>query len=218
MYVALRAPASRVARRLLLDSPVTAAPHAPMPPLAHPTLRIALAVSCLALTSVVQGCQRSDDGGATADDRRRARFQAQLAQSATEQLRRGAVASGIRTDSIVPETAKGWIVKGTDFLTFWPCGRSGYYYMRAIPPVFARVSQEYKFASPAAYTPMFGELRLRYVDDTITVGERHFSRYAEVIGYTSRSREDATCRPPRRTTLSDEMERLDRFKVEVLKR
>lgn len=217
MYVSSPAPASRVARRLLLDSPVSAAPHVTMPQLARPTLRIALAVSCLALTSVVQGCQRSG-GGETADDRRRARFQAQLARSATEQLRRGAATSGIRTDSIVPETAKGWIVKGTDFLTFWPCGRAGYYYMRAIPPVFARVSQEYKFASPAAYTPMFGELRLRYVDDTITVGERHFSRYAEVIGYTSRSREEATCRPPKRTTLSDEMERLDRFKVEVLKR
>lgn len=179
--------------------------------------RAALSLSLLALMTLVQGCQRSG-GGETADDRRRARFQAQLAQSATEQLRRGVAGGDAKLEAVVHESAKGWIVKGTDFLTFWPCGTTGYYYMRAAPPVFARVSQEYKFASPAAYTPMFGELRLRYVNDTLTVGERHFSRYAEVIGYTSRSRDEATCRPPKRTTLSDEMERLDRFKVDVLTR
>lgn len=189
-----------------------------MSPLLHPPRRVALAIVALVtLVTLVQGCQRSG-GGETADDRKRIRFQSQLARAATEQLKKGVAGGDAKTDSVVHETATGWIVKGTDFLTFWPCGKSGYYYMKAVPPVHARVSQEYKFASPAPYTPMFAELRLRYVSDSLTVGGRHFLRYAEVVGYKSRSRDEAPCQAPRRTTLSDEMERLDRFKVEVLTR
>lgn len=186
-----------------------------MSPLLHPPRRIALAL--LTFATLVQGCQRRGEGD-TADDRKRIRFQSQLAQAATEQLKKGVAGGDARTGSLVHETAAGWIVKGTDFLTFWPCGKSGYYYMKAVQPVHARVSQEYKFASPAPYTPMFAQLQLRYVNDTLTVGGRHFLRYAEVVGYTSRPRDEAPCQPPRRTTLSDEMERLDRFKVEVLTR
>lgn len=177
--------------------------------------RTTLVLLLVAATAFVAGCQQG--GGQTVAQRRSARRQALRAQSTTEALR-NAAAGTARRDSVSYEKAGGWIVKGSDFLTFWPCGKSGYFYMRAIPPVLTRVAQQYKFAAPRPYSPMYAELQLHYVSDSIHVGNRVFDKYAEVIGYTAKARADATCPAPKRTTLSDEMERLDRFKVEVLSR
>lgn len=177
--------------------------------------RVALVVALVATSSLVEGCKR-EAGQTAAQQRRAARRQAILTQNATQALRNATSGSGSARDSAEHKKANGWVVKGTDFLTFWPCGQSGYYYMRSVPGVFMRISQQYKFAAPRPYTPMFAELNLRYVGDTLRVGERTFHRYAEVVGYTSKTRDEATCAPPSRARLSDEMERLDRFKVEVL--
>lgn len=177
--------------------------------------RTALALLLVAATTLAAGCQQG--GGKTVAQRRSARRQALRDQSNTEALR-SAASGTVKQDAVTYEKAGGWIVKGSDFLTFWPCGKSGYFYMRAIPPVVTRVAQQYKFAAPRPYTPMYAELQLHFVSDSIRVGNRGFDRYAEVIGYTAKAREDATCPAPKRTTISDEMERLDRFKVEVLSR
>ncbi|MFP5355943.1 MAG: hypothetical protein ACLGIK_12475 [Gemmatimonadota bacterium] len=177
--------------------------------------RATLLLLLVAATALVAGCQQG--GGKTVAQRRAARRQALIAQGNAEALRNAATGTSKRAE-VKYEKAGGWIVKGSDFLTFWPCGSSGYYYMRATPPVVSRVSQQYKFAAPRPYTPMYAELQLHYVSDSIRVGNRSFDRFAEVIGYTAKAREDAICPAPKRTTLSDEMERLDRFKVEVLSR
>ena len=111
--------------------------------------------------------------------------------------------------------AAGYIVKGSDFLTFWPCLAEGYYFLRADGPTNARIAQEYKFASPRPYAPLYTELRVGYVSDSLSVGSRHFSRYAHAIGFTQRSRDGAMCPPPTRETLSNEMQRLDNFRREI---
>lgn len=107
----------------------------------------------------------------------------------------------------------GYIVKGTDFLAFWPCGVEGYYFMLPAPSVAGRLSQQYRLSAPRPYAPIYGELRTRFVADTITVGTHVYKRYAEVIDYKPLARADAECAAPSRTTLSDEMQRLDNFRV-----
>ncbi len=107
----------------------------------------------------------------------------------------------------------GYIVKGTDFLTFWPCGVYGYYFMLPAPGVAGRIAQQYRLSAPRPYAPIYGELRSRFVADTITVGAHSYNRYAEVIDYTALARADAKCSAPSRTTLSDEMRRLDNVRV-----
>jgi len=107
----------------------------------------------------------------------------------------------------------GYIVKGTDFLTFWPCGVDGYYFMLPAPSVAGRIAQQYRLSAQRPYAPIYGQLRTRFVADTITVGTHLYSRYAEVIDYTALARADAKCSAPSRTTLSDEMRRLDNVRV-----
>ena len=107
----------------------------------------------------------------------------------------------------------GYIVKGTDFLTFWPCDSEGYYLMLPAPSVAGRLSQQYRLTANRPYVPVYGSLRTRFVADSITVGAHFFNRYAEVIEYTPTARSDAKCAPPSRAILSDELQRLDNFRV-----
>ncbi len=178
--------------------------------------RIALGTLALVASFSLEGCQRAEQG--TYKDRRRAQMQSAVAAAAQNVLKSGTAGATAHGDSVEFRTANGWIVKGSDFLTFWPCGRSGYFYMKAPPAISARIAQEYKFANPVPYSAMFAELSLAFVDDSIRVGERRFDRYAEVAKFKSIERADATCAPPRRTVLSTEMQRLDRFKVDILTR
>lgn len=181
----------------------------------RPLRRSAVVVLVLAVSSLLEAC--SGGGGKTVAERRAARRRALQSQSVAQTLR-NAAAGGAKRDSVTYETARGWIVKGSDFLTFWPCGKSGYYFMRPTAPVLTRISQQYKFSAPRPYSTMFAELQLHYVSDSIRIGGRSYDRYAEVVGYTMTPRDEATCKSPSRTVVSDEMERLDRFKVEVLSR
>lgn len=116
------------------------------------------------------------------------------------------------------ESASGYIMKGTDMLIFWPCGKSGYYFIVPSPIANARIAQDYKFATKRPYATMYAELKLRYVEDSITRGNRHYARYAQVMEYTQRSRRDAACRAPRTQVVSDEMQRLEAFRVDVYAR
>lgn len=175
---------------------------------------------------LVQGCVPSAEGGPVdkkaAKAARRAKTGAGNKKAARQAAQfSGAFAGGSRKANVAVENyapAAGYIVKGTDFLTFWPCDSTGYYYLAAGPMINAKISQQYKFASPRPYTPMYAELRLRYVDDTLQRGDRIFKRYADVIDFTATERDSAKCNPPARTTLSNEMERLDQFKPERLAR
>jgi hypothetical protein len=126
--------------------------------------------------------------------------------------------AGGKTTAASFEPAFGYIVRGTDFATFWPCGQEGYYFLAAEQMVNARIAQQYKFSAPRPFLPMYAELRVRYVNDTTTRGNRVFDRYVEVVDYKPSSRQDAKCPSPSRTTLSNEMQRLDDFKPQVFAR
>jgi hypothetical protein len=112
------------------------------------------------------------------------------------------------------ETASGYIMKGTDMLIFWPCGKSGYYFMVPSPLLISRIAQDYKFATKRPYATMYAELKVRYVDDSISRGTRSYSRYVQVMEYVQRSRRDATCPAPKTQLVSDEMNRLEAFRVD----
>ncbi len=131
----------------------------------------------------------------------------------------GAMGAGMRPGNMAGlETATGYIMKGTDMLVFWPCGKTGYYFMIPSPIANARIAQDYKFSTKRPYATMYAELKLRYVDDTVTRGNRHYERYAQVMEYTQRSRREATCRAPKTQQISDEMQRLEAFRVDVYSR
>lgn len=132
----------------------------------------------------------------------------------------GAGAAGMMRpgDPSAFETATGYIMKGTDMLVFWPCGKEGYYFIVPSPLANARIAQDYKFSTKRPYATMYAELKLRYVDDTISRGHLRFDRYAQVLEYTQRSRREATCKAPRTEVVSNEMERLEKFKVDVYAR
>lgn len=177
-------------------------------------------LSTLALLIALLSLEACKGGGGSAKDRRQARRQALQKANIAAQLRAGAGGGGGLggNDTIPPAKVPGWIVRGSDFNTFWPCGKDGYYYMRALQPVNARIAQDYKFAARRPYTPMYGEIEVRYVNDSITVGDRRFSRYVIVTNYTPKARAEADCRSPGQKRLSDEMQALDGFKVDVLMR
>lgn len=171
---------------------------------------------------IVQGCAPTAEGGPidkqAAKAARRARKGVGTKKAARQAARfsgafAGTGATNAPAGSYTP--AQGYIVKGTDFLTFWPCDSTGYYYLAAPQMVNAKISQQYKFSSPRPYTPMYAELRLRYVDDTLRRGERLFTRFVDVSDFTATGRDIAKCEPPARVTLSNEMERLDQFKPKI---
>lgn len=180
-----------------------------------------VALSLISAVFIAQGCSPTAAGGGV--DKQAAK-KARLAEKRGGGSRRAAQAAAAFSRGYAAEgggaagpgadvtTSYGYIVKGTDFLTYWPCDSVGYFYVSAPPNINAKISQEYKFASPRPYVPMYAELRLRYVDDTLTRGERTFTRYVAVTGYVPSSRDDAKCKGPSRTTLSNEMQRLDQFK------
>jgi len=194
----------------------------------RPSFRTSLVALCLLpLTVLLVGCTPSASGGpvnkSAQKASRRARTGAGARKAAVQSQRiagmLGAGVAGGRAGVMASlESADGYIVKGTDFQTFWPCQKSGYYYMMVSPAVNGRIAQQYKFSVTRPYSPMFAQVRLRYVDDTLTVGQRHFTRYAQVMDYTQRDRSEATCPSPRREILSDEMQRLDNFRTDVFER
>lgn len=192
---------------------------------AAPLRRLVLLLALGFSSGVIQGCVPTAEGGPVdkkaAKAARRAK-QGLNSKKAAQQAARfsSAFGSGGRKGGVVAANylpAKGYVVKGTDFLTFWPCDSTGYYYLSAGQMVNAKISQQYKFSSPRPYTPMYAELRLRYVDDTLQRGERVFTRFVDVIDFTATGRDIAKCEPPSRNTLSNEMERLDQFKPPILK-
>jgi len=167
---------------------------------------------------VVQAC--APGGGASGGKKgRKGKGAARKAAMAAAILQGGYSKGADGTPSATSlEPAFGYIVRGTDFATFWPCGQEGYYFLAAEQMVNARIAQQYKFSAPRPYLPMYAELKLRYVNDTTTRGKRHFDRYVQVVDYKPTSRKDAKCPAPSRTALSNEMQRLDDFKPQVLER
>lgn len=196
-----------------------------MLPTAPRTRRLLTLLALGWCAGIVQGCVPSAEGGPidkkAAKAARRARTGAGNKKAARQAARFSGAFAGAsgkaKTAGGSYAPAQGYVVKGTDFLTFWPCDSTGYYYLAATQMVNAKISQQYKFSSPRPYTPMYAELRLRYVDDTLQRGERVFSRYVDVSDFTATGRDLAKCEPPSRATLSDEMERLDNFKPAILK-
>jgi hypothetical protein len=191
-----------------------------------PVRRFVLLLALGSAAGLVQGCVPSADGGpvdkGAAKAARRAKTGVGNKKAARQAARFAGTFAGAGKNANVSAAeyspAAGYVVKGTDFLTFWPCDSTGYYYLSAAQMVNAKISQEYKFSSPRPYTPMYAEVRLRYVNDTLQRGERVFKRYADVIDFTAAGRDSAKCRPPSRITLSNEMERLDQFKPNIFAR
>lgn len=187
--------------------------------------RLVLLVALGFSSGVVQGCVPTAEGGPVDKKAAKAARRAKTGQGNKKAARQAARFSGsfaggagkARIAAASYHPAKGYVVKGTDFLTFWPCDSAGYYYLAAGQMVNAKISQQYKFSSPRPYTPMYAELKLAYVNDTLQRGERTFSRYVDVIDFTATGRDLAKCEPPSRITLSNEMERLDQFKPPILK-
>lgn len=97
---------------------------------------------------------------------------------------------------------EGYIVKGTDLLTFWPCGENDYFYVRTPQGIAVRIAQQYKFQSPRFYSPMFAQVKLREVSDTITVGAVEFTRVAEIMDFTPSERPATGCKAPTRAVLA----------------
>jgi hypothetical protein len=183
-------------------------------------VRRALATAVLALVVVAaQACAPGGGGGGGGKKGRKGKGANKRAAAAAAVLQGGytGAAGGVKLDAAV-EQAHGYIVRGTDFATFWPCGKDGYYFLLAEQMVNARIAQQYKFAASRPYIPMYAVLRLQYVNDTLSRGARHFDRYVRVVDYTPTSRTEAKCPSPSRAALSDEMQRLDGFKPEVLAR
>lgn len=188
--------------------------------------RLALNAICLALLVLgTQGCTPSADGAGQpnkpkAKGGRKGGRQRPGGVPGMAGLAGGVGGAGMMRpgDMRGLETATGYIMKGTDMLVFWPCGKSGYYYLMPSPVANVRIAQDYKFATKRPYATMYAELKLRYVEDTITRGNRHYERYAQVMEYTQRSRRDATCRAPKTQVVSDEMQRLEAFRVDVYSR
>lgn len=189
-----------------------------------PLRRLALLLALGWSAGLVQGCVPSAEGGPVdkkaAKAARRAKSGLGNKKAAKQAARFSGAFAGAGGRAGVAagnySAASGYVVKGTDFLTFWPCDSSGYYYLAAAQMVNAKISQQYKFSSPRPYTPMYAELRLRYVNDTLQRGDRVFKRYADVIDFTATGRDAAKCKPPSRLELSNEMERLDQFKPSLL--
>lgn len=193
--------------------------------MSRPFRSIVHSLTALSLAStlfLVQGCKPTAAGSGVD---KRAQRKARLAAKRGPGNRRAQVEATFNRGFTRSDGAKkaaseefrpsyGYIVKGTDFLTYWPCDSVGYYYLSASQNVNAKISQQYKFSTPRPYVPMYAELKVRYVDDTLTRGERVFSRYVEVSDYVPGSRDNAKCKGPSRVTLSNEMQRLDQFKVE----
>ncbi|MEP7382243.1 MAG: hypothetical protein ABI910_11185 [Gemmatimonadota bacterium] len=185
-----------------------------------PFRRSALLLALAWSGGVLQGCVPSAEGGPVDKKAVKAARRAKMGVGGKKQARQAArfssafSAAGRKPGD--PEAiyapAAGYIVKGTDYLAFWPCDSTGYYYLAAGQMVNAKISQQYKFSAPRPYTPMYAELRLSYVEDTLRRGDHLFTRYADVIDYTATARDEAKCKPPSRNTLSTEMERLDQFK------
>ncbi|MCC6772166.1 MAG: hypothetical protein IT360_13320 [Gemmatimonadaceae bacterium] len=194
-----------------------------MPRQSRRTVRLLVAVSLVSAVFVAQGCTPTAAGGGV--DKRAAK-KARIAEKRGGGNKRAANAAAKFSSGFAAGAGKatvagaafkksyGYIVKGTDFLTYWPCDSVGYFYLSAPASINVKISQQYKFSATRPYVPMYAELRVRYVADSLTRGERVFSRYVEVADYVPGSRDDAKCKGPSRATMSSEMQRLDQFKVE----
>lgn len=180
--------------------------------------RVLLTATLAFAVALVQACAPAGGGGGGKKGKKGKGAGKKAAMAAA--ILKGGYTGGAGGPTVAAtfEPAFGYIVRGTDFATFWPCGQDGYYFLVAEQMVNARIAQQYKFSAPRPYLPMYAELRVRYVNDTTTRGDRHFNRYVEVVEYKPSSRQNAKCTAPLRQTLSDEMQRLDDFKPEVLAR
>jgi hypothetical protein len=181
-----------------------------MSPMRFTPRALLLSLSLALLGASASACKPSAAGGPVDKSARRQAKRAKLGKSGGGK-RAGAVAAvttNLRAASRGPINmadyvpAEGYIVKGTDFLTFWPCGKPDFYFMRPIQIVAVKVAQEYKFASPRPYLAMHAKLRVKYFDDTLTVGTNHFTRYAEVVDFEATPRSGSACPSPTREKLA----------------
>ncbi|MEO6447172.1 MAG: hypothetical protein ABIZ91_08365 [Gemmatimonadaceae bacterium] len=176
----------------------------------RPLLTLAAVLGCLGASA----CVPTADGGPVDRTAMKAAKKAKKGPAGRRPVasRMGATAGSLRQPSrdLADYTRRtGYIVKGTDFLTFWPCGESGYHFMLTAQQIVGRISQQYRLGAPRPYAAIYGELRVRYVTDTITVGANHYDHYVEVIDYKVLARENATCSGPTRSDVSSAMRTLE---------
>jgi hypothetical protein len=96
-----------------------------------------------------------------------------------------------------PRQLRGYAVRGTDELSFRPCGSSRVYFVRARGEVAQRFIQRYRFSSTQLLSPVYFELEGYMLDDTISVGDSHYSLILDLRKVTLEPGKPACPQPSR---------------------
>ena len=111
------------------------------------------------------------------------------------------------------QATNGYFVWATDFWSFWPCGRKGYFYLEAAPEARAKLIQAYRFASLRPYNPVYVQVSAAFVNDTVTAGPYRHTRYVRVNRYLGGDRRTAACAPPLRSAIAEAVYGLDQYRI-----
>lgn len=187
-------------------------------PLRHPHARILrYFVIALGLLFTTTACMPTADGVKVSKKAKRQAKGAKSGRNPNAAMARRAMA-GLATGnagridssaaSVPIQRKAGWVVKGTDLMLFHPCGDPKGYFVMANGQVMARIAQRYKFSVPRPYAPLYVDLKVRLVNDTITVGTNHFTRVANVSEILSDEARTRACAAP---TRSETMQGLSSF-------
>lgn len=79
-----------------------------------------------------------------------------------------------------PRKLRGYVVRGTDELSFRPCGSSRVYFARSRGDVAQRFNQRYRFTSTGLLQPVYFELEGYMLDDTLTLGSNKYELILDV--------------------------------------
>jgi hypothetical protein len=92
---------------------------------------------------------------------------------------------------------QGYIVKGTDELSYKPCGSSKVYFVKARGEPAVKVAQTYRFSAASPLSPVYYELRAHLYDDTASLGDTRYTSIADVRTVVQHPGKPA-CPPPLR--------------------
>jgi hypothetical protein len=159
----------------------------------------------LSLILLVQGCMPSADG-ANVNMKALKAANKKAAGGGKKKGRKIQSAAGNRgaedTTAKIPFVRKtGYVIRGTDVMMFHPCGDTTSYFVVAGGAAMQRIAQRYKFSVGHPYVPMYIDLQLRFLHDTVSSGDYVFTRVADVKDVYQEAGKPKECLPPSRAAM-----------------